>query len=159
MEKLNEPFVFSAQQSPDSSMNLESGEGLGTGLHMDTDKGLDAVGNAKRARAEHDVLGRSDVGPNYMRNNDSGSFKSKLLNMSSPNSWSGFDIDTVGGGDVGGADLNFSNARGGLVLLPATKEVSCLASRWRRAPSPIGGELILTSKQAEPSPATSLEEA
>ncbi|KAK0586780.1 hypothetical protein LWI29_012153 [Acer saccharum] len=69
------------------------------------------------------------------------------------------DIDTVGGGDVGGADLNFSNARGGLVLLPATKEVSCLASRWRRAPSPIGGELILTSKQAKPSPATSLEEA
>lgn len=71
MEIPSEGFIFSAQQPPISSMDMDSGRGRES---------------AKRARAEQDMLGQNDV----KTSNGMGSFKSKLMSMSTPSSWSGY---------------------------------------------------------------------
>ncbi|KAK3205693.1 hypothetical protein Dsin_019739 [Dipteronia sinensis] len=90
MENLSEMFVFSAQQSLINSTSDESRKDLNISMHVDSGIGLETSCNAKRARAEHDVLGRHDVGTDFRKIEDMGSFKSKLMNMSTPSSWSGF---------------------------------------------------------------------
>ncbi|KAK2664916.1 hypothetical protein Ddye_003490 [Dipteronia dyeriana] len=54
-------------------------------MDMESGKGGEINSTAKRARAEHDMLGRNDIGVA----NGLGSFKSKLMCMSTPSSWSG----------------------------------------------------------------------
>ncbi|KAK3185109.1 hypothetical protein Dsin_032395 [Dipteronia sinensis] len=78
METLSDAFVFSAQQSHNSEINIDSR------------KGTKACSSAKRARANTDVLRSNDIGANQVRKEVVGSFKSKLMNMSTPSSWSGF---------------------------------------------------------------------
>ena len=79
MEISSESFVFSAQQTPDCDMNV------------DLSKGIRGTSSAKRAKAVHDVHGHNDIDDNHVRKEDVRSFKSKLLSMSTPNSWSGTD--------------------------------------------------------------------
>ncbi|TXG52769.1 hypothetical protein EZV62_021938 [Acer yangbiense] len=74
MENPSEPFVFSAQQPPNNSMNVESGEGLATSMNMDSVKGLDASCTAKRARAEHDGNRNSEGRYGRTGNGNSSSF-------------------------------------------------------------------------------------
>ncbi|KAK3193219.1 hypothetical protein Dsin_024529 [Dipteronia sinensis] len=71
MENPSGIFFFSAQQPTISSMDMESG------------KDGEINSTSKQARAEHDVLGRNDVGVA----NGMGSFKSKLMSMSPPKHW------------------------------------------------------------------------
>ncbi|KAK2655880.1 hypothetical protein Ddye_008932 [Dipteronia dyeriana] len=54
MENPSETFVFSAQQTPDCKMNVDSS------------KGFEACSSAKRARADHDVLGSNDIEDNQV---------------------------------------------------------------------------------------------
>ncbi|KAK3184665.1 hypothetical protein Dsin_031951 [Dipteronia sinensis] len=82
MEKPSEIFVFAAQQSVDSIMNVDS------------NKSVESNGTAKRARADTDVLGRNDVTIGGARKEAIASFKSKLMNMANPRSWSSFGVST-----------------------------------------------------------------
>ena len=77
MEPPSDSFIFSAQPPPIQKSNVDSSHNL------------ENVGIAKRARAELDVLGRSDVIAKNSRRDAMGSFKSKLMTMASPSSWSG----------------------------------------------------------------------
>ena len=75
--KMNESFVFTAQEPPTSGMNV------------DLNKVMEQNSSAKRARADFVCSGREDVAGSNMRKEAMGSFKSKLMNMSTPSSWSG----------------------------------------------------------------------
>ncbi|KAK3225795.1 hypothetical protein Dsin_005657 [Dipteronia sinensis] len=87
MKNLSEMFVFSTQQSLINSTSNESGKDLDNSMNVGSGIGLETNCNAKRSRADHDVLGRHDVGADYRETENMGSFKSKLMNMSTPNSW------------------------------------------------------------------------
>ncbi|KAK3204391.1 hypothetical protein Dsin_018437 [Dipteronia sinensis] len=59
-------------------------------MNVDSSKGIEACSSAKRARADHDILGRNDIEANQVRKKAMGSFKSKLMSMSTPSFWYGF---------------------------------------------------------------------
>ncbi|KAK2661695.1 hypothetical protein Ddye_000269 [Dipteronia dyeriana] len=59
-------------------------------MNVDSSKGFETCSSAKRGRADHDVLGSNDIEANQVRKEAVGSFKSKLMSMSTPNFWSGF---------------------------------------------------------------------
>ena len=75
METAIEKFVFSMQPPPTSNP------------FVDSTQSLDSIGTADRA--ESDILGCNDVGIENVRKEATCSFKSKLMNMASPNHWFG----------------------------------------------------------------------
>ncbi|KAL5831677.1 hypothetical protein ACOSQ4_017031 [Xanthoceras sorbifolium] len=84
---MEDPFVFSAQSDPVNNNN-------------ETTKNTEGTNSSKRARVED---ANKDLG---LRSTPTGSFKSKLLSMSSPNNWKG-----VGTGkepvDINDEDISF----------------------------------------------------
>lgn len=111
MDNQQETFVFSAQQHPTNSRK------------SDLNKNLGMNGSTKWARAESDTLGRHEVAVENISKEASCSFKSKLLNMSSPSSWSGLGTNKEKL-NINQDDIKISEGPDGLRmrLLPKLKE-------------------------------------
>ncbi|KAK0607439.1 hypothetical protein LWI29_015114 [Acer saccharum] len=96
MDAMAEVFCFSAQQIPNKDRIKDSGVNQGFG------------GSIKRARADNDASGRTEIEMDNPRKEAMGSFKAKLMNMSCPSSWAGFDAGSgrnSGNGYTGGNSM------------------------------------------------------
>ncbi|KAK3185201.1 hypothetical protein Dsin_032487 [Dipteronia sinensis] len=113
-------FVFSAQQS------------FSAGVNPISTNSFEISGSAKRPRAESTPLGRGDVAVEIPSKDGLGSFKSKLLQMSNPSSWSGLGSATEKL-QFDQQDIQISEGPSGLRMCFSSKLKAQLQKPWANA--------------------------